>query len=154
MIKLSDLGQVYIVCGKTDMRKGIDTLAFIIKDKFKLDPFSGQVFLFCGGKKDRFKALYWDGQGYWLLYKRFENGKLSWPNNPDQVRALTAQQVDWLMKGFSITPKIQDTKERFRMSKEELEQLVKNLTDEIKLLREQIAYLMQKHYGRSSEQVS
>ncbi|HGS1856283.1 TPA: IS66 family insertion sequence element accessory protein TnpB, partial [Streptococcus pneumoniae] len=27
-----------------------------------MDPFSGQVFLFCGGRKDRFKALYWDGQ--------------------------------------------------------------------------------------------
>ncbi|HGL8193658.1 TPA: IS66 family insertion sequence element accessory protein TnpB, partial [Streptococcus pneumoniae] len=28
-------------------------------------------------RKDRFKALYWDGQGFWLLYKRFENGKLT-----------------------------------------------------------------------------
>ncbi|MDS9117813.1 IS66 family insertion sequence element accessory protein TnpB, partial [Streptococcus pneumoniae] len=25
-----------------------------------------------------FKALYWDGQGFWLLYKRFENGRLTW----------------------------------------------------------------------------
>ena len=48
----------------TDMRKGIDTLAFLVKEKFKMDPFTGQVFLFCGGKQDRFKALYWDGQGY------------------------------------------------------------------------------------------
>lgn len=46
MIKLSDLGQVYIVCGKTDMRRGIDTLASMVKDKFNLDPFSGQVFLY------------------------------------------------------------------------------------------------------------
>ncbi|MCR1903299.1 hypothetical protein CBF68_07115 [Lactobacillus taiwanensis] len=53
MIKLSDLGQVYIVCGKTDLRKGIDGL----KEQFELDPFSGKVFLFCGGRKDRFKAL-------------------------------------------------------------------------------------------------
>lgn len=36
MIKLSDLGQVYIVCGKTDMRRGIDTLASMVKDKFNL----------------------------------------------------------------------------------------------------------------------
>lgn len=57
MIKLSDLGQVYIVCGKTDLRKGIDGLAILIKEQFELDPFSGKVFLFCGGRKDRFKAL-------------------------------------------------------------------------------------------------
>ncbi|MGO5278958.1 IS66 family insertion sequence element accessory protein TnpB [Lactobacillus amylovorus] len=70
----------------------------------KGDPFQGQVFLFCGGRKDRFKALYWDGQGYWLLYKRFENGKMSWPQNQNEVQALSSEQVDWLMKGFAIKP--------------------------------------------------
>ena len=112
MINLYDRGQVYIVCGKTDMRKGIDTLAYLVKEKFELDPFSGSVFLFCGGKQDRFKALYWDGPGYWLLYKRFENGKMNWPKNQDEVKALTSEQVDWLMQGFSITTKINDAKAR------------------------------------------
>jgi transposase len=98
-IRLSDLGQVYLVCGKTDMRQGIDSLAYLVKSQFNLDPFSGQVYLFCGGRKDRFKALYWDGQGFWLLYKRFENGKLTWPSNEEEVKALTSEQVDWLMKG-------------------------------------------------------
>lgn len=112
MINLSDLGQVYIVCGKTDMRRGIDSLGYIIKSQFKLDPFSGEVFLFCGGKRDRFKALYWDGQGFWLLYKRFENGKLAWPDNENEVQKLTPKQVGWLMKGFSIFPKITEAKPR------------------------------------------
>ena len=58
MIQLSDLGQVYLVCGKTDMRQGIDSLAYVVKSQLELNPFSGQVFLFCGGRKDRFKALY------------------------------------------------------------------------------------------------
>ncbi|HFU4397628.1 TPA: IS66 family insertion sequence element accessory protein TnpB, partial [Streptococcus suis] len=57
-----------------------------------------------------FKALYWDGQGFWLLYKCFENGKLTWPNNEEEVKALTSEQVDWLMKGFSINPKINVSK--------------------------------------------
>ncbi|WP_152161783.1 IS66 family insertion sequence element accessory protein TnpB, partial [Streptococcus pneumoniae] len=64
IIQLSDLGQVHLVCSKIDMRQGIDSLAYVVKTHF-------QVFLFCGGRKDRFKALYWDGQGFWLLYKRF-----------------------------------------------------------------------------------
>ena len=42
-IRLSDLGQVYLVCGKTDMRQGIDSLAYLVKSQFNLDPFSGQV---------------------------------------------------------------------------------------------------------------
>ena len=106
------MGQVYIVCGKTDLRKGIDGLGALVKEQFDLDPFSGKVFLFCGGRKDRFKALYWDGQGFWLLYKRFENGKMAWPQNQNEVQALSSKQVDWLMKGFSISPKIKNTKAR------------------------------------------
>ena len=74
MINLAELGRVFIVYGKTDMRRGIDSLAYIVKKSFNLAPFSGCVFLFCGSRRDRFKALYWDGQGFWLLYKRFENG--------------------------------------------------------------------------------
>ncbi|WP_229676543.1 transposase [Streptococcus himalayensis] len=47
-----------------------------------------------------------------MLYKRFENGKLTWPNDEHEVKALTSEQVDWLMKGFSISPKIKSTKSR------------------------------------------
>ncbi len=45
-LNLSDLGPVYIVCGKTDLRKGIDSLAYLIQSQFALDPFSKSVFLF------------------------------------------------------------------------------------------------------------
>lgn len=41
MINLVELGRVFIVCGKTDMRRGIDSLAYIVKKSFNLDPFSG-----------------------------------------------------------------------------------------------------------------
>ena len=44
MIRLSDLGQVYIVCGKTDLRKGMDGLATLVKEQFELDPFSVSSF--------------------------------------------------------------------------------------------------------------
>lgn len=44
MINLAELGRVFIVCGKTDMRRGIDSLAYIVKKSFNLDPFSGCVF--------------------------------------------------------------------------------------------------------------
>ncbi|WP_303975193.1 IS66 family insertion sequence element accessory protein TnpB [Streptococcus merionis] len=70
-IRLNDLDSVYLVCGKTDIRQGIDSLAYLVNSQHEL-----AVFLFCGGHRDRFKALYWDGQDFWLLYKRFENGKM------------------------------------------------------------------------------
>ena len=38
MINLAELGRVFIVCGKTDMRRGIDSLAYIVKKSFNLAP--------------------------------------------------------------------------------------------------------------------
>ncbi|MCT3323326.1 IS66 family insertion sequence hypothetical protein [Lactobacillus johnsonii] len=75
MINLYTLGQVYIVCGKTDLRKGIDGLATLVKEQFELDPFSGKVFLFCGGRKDRFKALYWTVKDFGCSIKDLKTGR-------------------------------------------------------------------------------
>lgn len=62
--------KVYIACGYTDLRKGIDGLAALVQSQFQLDPFTNTLFLFCGRRCDRIKALYWEGNGFVLLYKR------------------------------------------------------------------------------------
>ena len=96
---------VYIACGYTDLRFGIDGLATLVKNKFELDPFrTNTLFLFCGRKKDRIKGLLWEGDGFLLLYKRLEAGKFRWPRNADEVRKMTSQQYRWLMEGLTIEP--------------------------------------------------
>ena len=55
---ISKADHVYIAVGYTDMRKGIDGLAAIVQQNFKLDPFSNSVYLFCGRKSSTMKALY------------------------------------------------------------------------------------------------
>ena len=57
---------------------------------------SNTLFLFCGGKRDRIKALYWEGNGFLLLYKRLEQGVYQWPRSENEARELTAQQYRWL----------------------------------------------------------
>ena len=84
------------------MRCGINGLAGIITDKYNLDLFNDALFLFCGRKKDRFKALYWDKDGFILLYKRIEKGNLQWPRNQEEVKKLTHQELRWLLEGLSI----------------------------------------------------
>ena len=93
---------VYIACGYTDLRRGIDGLAGIVQTRFHLDPFQNALFLFCGRRKDRIKGLYWEGNGFVLVYKRLERGNYQWPRRGDEVRAMTAQQYRWLMEGLSI----------------------------------------------------
>ena len=52
--------RVYIACGYTDLRRGIDGLAALVRQEFDLDPFTNTLFLFCGRRRDRIKALYWE----------------------------------------------------------------------------------------------
>lgn len=92
--------KVYICCGYTDLRQGIDGLAALVQLEFNLDPFNNT--LFCGRRRDRIKALYWDGNGFLLLYKRLESGSFQWPRKDSEARALTPQQYRWHMEGLSI----------------------------------------------------
>ena len=51
--------KVYIACGYTDIRKGIDGLAAMVQQEFELDPFTNTLFLFCGRRRDPFVSLSW-----------------------------------------------------------------------------------------------
>ena len=98
---------IYIACGYTDLRYGIDGLAATVKEKFELSPFSpNTIFLFCGRRTDRIKALVWEGDAFLLLYKRLEAGTFQWPRKQSDLRNLTYEQFSRLMRGFTIDPAI------------------------------------------------
>ena len=91
---------VYIACGYTDLRRGIDGFATLVKRQFQMDPFQRTLFLFCRRRRDRIKALYWERDGFLLLYKRLESGSFQWPRSTEEVQTLTPQQYRWLMEGL------------------------------------------------------
>ena len=94
---------VYIACGYTDMRKSIDGLAASVQQQFQLDPFARDLFLFCGRRCDRIKALLYEPDGFLLFYKRLDfEGRYRWPRSSSEAKSLTWQQFDWLMSGLDI----------------------------------------------------
>ena len=99
---ISKAEQIYIACGYTDMRRSIDGLIVIVKHNFQLNPFQNSLFLFCGRRHDRLKALYWESDGFVLLYKRLESGRFHWPKSAEAVRSITDQQLRWLLEGLCI----------------------------------------------------
>jgi transposase len=101
-----------VVCGYTDLRRGIDGLAHIIQESYHLDPFEENVlFLFCGRRGDRIKALIWEGTGFLLLYKRFENGSLSWPRTANEVASISKHEYRLLLQGLNpVHPKVKRIK--------------------------------------------
>ena len=102
--------RVVLACGYVDLRKGIDGLSMIIGDRYRQNPFEkGTLFLFCGRRSDRIKGLLWMGNGYLLLYKRFESGSLSWPRTTEEAADLTEEQYRYLMLGLNpLDPKIKE----------------------------------------------
>lgn len=102
--------RVVLACGFVDLRKGIDGLSVIIGDRYGQNPFEkGTLFLFCGRRSDRIKGLLWMGNGFLLLYKRFEAGSLSWPRTTQEAAELTEEQFNYLMLGLNpLDPKIKE----------------------------------------------
>ncbi len=107
---VAGIRRIVIACGRVDLRKGIDGLGVIIGSKYNQNPFEkGTLFLFCGRRSDRMKGLLWMGNGFLLLYKRFESGSLSWPRTTEEAAELTEDQFNYLMLGLNpLDPKIKD----------------------------------------------
>lgn len=98
--------KVYLAVGTTDLRKGIDGLAAVVKFKFDLDPYDrNTLFLFCGKKPDRIKGLVWEGDGFLLLYKRINIGTFKWPRSENDAVEITKEQYHQLMQGFEVIAK-------------------------------------------------
>ena len=98
--------KIFIATGYTDLRRGIDGLASTIKFQFDLDTFQKHVlFLFCAKRTDRIKGLVWEGDGFFLLYKRLNTGGFSWPRTKEEAMEITPDQFQMLMQGLSIVTK-------------------------------------------------
>jgi transposase len=99
--------RVYLACGKTDMRKSINGLSAIVESNFKLDLFDGALFVFCNRNRDRVKILEWDGDGFWLYFKRLEKGHFRWPAVGDEATmTLTGEELSILLGGARVELKL------------------------------------------------
>lgn len=99
--------KIILAVGRSDLRKGIDGLAAVVKLKYGLEPLEKDtLFLFCGTRRDRIKGLLWTGDRYILLYIRLADGRFQWPRTADEARSLTGEEFMRLMDGFSIDPSI------------------------------------------------
>ena len=105
MFAFSKIQNYYIQTGYTDMRLQINGLVAKIQLEYGHQMEETSIYLFCGRKANRIKAVYWDGTGHILLYKRLDEKRFQWPRNESELKLLTKQQFRWLMEGLSINQK-------------------------------------------------
>ena len=109
MFDLKKAERIFIAIGYTDLRQGIDGLVTLVQNTFHMNPQTSTLFLFCGRRSDRIKALFWDEDGYLLLYKRLEHGSLSWPRTPDEVASLSKHEYRLLLQGLNpVQPRVRE----------------------------------------------
>jgi len=92
--------RVWLACGHTDMRKGMDGLAVLVQQVLKDDPFNGALFIFRGRRGGLVKLLWFDGQGMCLFSKRLERGHFVWPATGTGRVSLTPAQLSMLLEGI------------------------------------------------------
>ena len=104
MLSIAPPPTIYLHTGTTDMRKSFDGLSGIIRGTFGADPSDGSLFLFVNKRRDRIKALWWDGDGYVLWYKRLEEGTFETmpPKNGEERVRIDSTQLAMILSGVRL----------------------------------------------------
>ena len=92
--------KIFVAIEAVDMRKQFNGLWSAAQEKLHEDPKNGAVFAFINQERTRLKLLYWDGTGVWVLAKRLEQGRFSWPApSSDQTKLSFAPEALALLVG-------------------------------------------------------
>ena len=90
--------RIYLAVEPVDMRQQFNGLWAHAAQKLQEDPREGALFVFSNKDRNRLKMLYWDGTGVWVLAKRLEKGRFSWPVGRDRTKLALAPEttaVSW-----------------------------------------------------------
>ena len=103
MLSLPELVQIHFCMQPTDMRKGFDSLAALVRDHLEHDPLSGHLFVFRSRRGDRVKMLCWQRDGFTLYYRRLEEGTFRFPAATDPNAhsvEVSSQELSLLLWGI------------------------------------------------------
>jgi transposase len=102
MVSLPTSVQIWIATQAIDLRKSFDTLAELVRQQLKGDPLSGQLFVFRNKRADRVKLLYWDEDGFVIVYKRLEAGTFRFPDAEAASVQIRAADLQMLLDGVDL----------------------------------------------------
>jgi transposase len=102
MVSLPSSVRIWLAVQATDLRKSFDTLAELVRQQLGGDPLSGQLFVFRNKRADRIKLLYWDEDGFVIVYKRLEAGTFRFPQAPSAGVEIRAADLQMLLDGVDL----------------------------------------------------
>lgn len=102
MLNVPATVSIFLCTQPTDMRKGVDGLSGVVRGAFGADPLDGSLYLFINRRRDKMKALHFDGGGFWLYYRLLEAGTFEVIASEDDCLQIDATQFAMLLGGVSL----------------------------------------------------
>ena len=90
----------------------MDGLIILIADELNRKPTTGELFIFRNRVGDKVKLLWYDGDGFWLCYKRLELGRFTFPKEKVGTLELSHHAVSWLLSSLDFMAQKQPKKVR------------------------------------------
>jgi transposase len=100
MLSLPSAVRIFLCTEPTDMRRGFDRLAEMVRQVIGQDPLSGHLFVFRSRCGNRLKLLFWDRDGYALWYKRMEKGRFPLPARVGSDFRIDARELAMMLEGL------------------------------------------------------
>ena len=100
MLSITPPTRMFLRSGATDMRKGFDGLAGIVRNVMRADPMSGDIFVFVNRDRTHLKLLFFDGDGFVLFHKRLERGTFAVPAATSDVVAMRRADLMLMLEGI------------------------------------------------------
>lgn len=95
---------IFIAAAPVDFRKSFDGLCGEVRNTLHADPGNGSLFVFYNKRRDCVKMLFWEGDGFWLLYKRLEAGTFELPPITGTASvAVSYEQLQWILSGVQLS---------------------------------------------------
>jgi transposase len=97
MLSFPPAVRIWLCSQPVDLRRSFDGLAEMVRQHLDDDPLSGHVFVFRNRRSDRVKLLYWDDDGFVIVYKRLEEGTFRFPAAADGHAGVTLRAAELAM---------------------------------------------------------
>ena len=96
--------RVFVCCEAIDLRRSFDTLGEAVRTVLGEDPFAGHLFVFFSRSFGAVKILHWEGNGFWIHYKRLERGTFKLPIKRGSCRSLEigAHELSLILEGITL----------------------------------------------------
>jgi transposase len=105
MLSIGGTTRVFLAVQPVDLRGSFNRLYGMVSEVLREDPRSGHWFVFTNRRHTRIKIYVFDGNGAWVLAKRLEAGRFSWPSASGPSLRLRNEEFGALVNGLEVTAK-------------------------------------------------